>query len=312
MQEGRDFRDKGDLQGALARFQAADGIMHVPTTAFEVARTEVALRLLVEARDTIATIRKMLPKPTDPQPFTEARNRAEELDASLAQRIPALTIVLDGAAPSSATVTVDGVRVPAAAIGLPRKLNPGHHVVLARAGDTEGTEEVDLAEKEQKELHVTLAARTNGTSPGDSSASPAGTVSPGGESGPAKSHAPTLVTWVGAGVGGAGLLVGGIAGILSISKTSSLSHECPMAQCSTDTARKDFDTAHSLATVSNVSFIVAGVGAVVAVGSLVLGHPASGVAAAASSKEGERDGAARAVNVAPWISLGAAGIRGSF
>src|SRR4051794_22145874 len=53
MTEARDLRDKNDLRGALSRFQAADAIMRVPTTGLEVARTEAALGLLVEARDTI-------------------------------------------------------------------------------------------------------------------------------------------------------------------------------------------------------------------------------------------------------------------
>jgi hypothetical protein len=313
MQEGRDLRDKGDLQAALARFQAADGIMRVPTTGFEVARTQVALRLLIEARDTIAAIRKTPAKPTDPQPFTEARGRADELDASLAQRIPALTVVVDGVAPGAATVTVDGVRIPAAAVGLPRKLNPGRHTVLARTTDAESGEEVDLAEKEQKEVHLTLVAGTIGTVSAVSSTSPAGAAaSPGGEPTPGKSHAPTLVSWVAAGVTGVGLVVGGVTGLVSISKTSSLANECPMARCSTPTARKDFDTAHSLATVSNASFIAAGVGAAVVVGSLVIGHPAGGATSTADPKPREERGRSQALRVTPWIGLAAAGIRGSF
>jgi hypothetical protein len=312
MQEGRDLREKGDLQGALARFQAADGIMRVPTTGFEVARTQVALHLLIEARDTISAIRKTPAKPTDPQPFTEARNRAEELDASLTQRIPALTVVVDGVAPGAATVTVDGVRVPAAAVGLPRRLNPGHHVISARAADAEGTQEVDLVEKELKEVHLTLAAGAPAPAPAESPVAPAPLPSAGGESAPSKSHSPTVITWMAAGVGGVGLLVGGITGILSISKTSSLSGECPMSKCTTDAARKDFDTAHTLATVSNVTFIAGGIGAAVAVGSIVLGHPATTGAIATPSMSGERRRAATDVRVTPWVGLAAAGIRGSF
>src|SRR5260370_39928772 len=74
MQEGRELREKGDLQGALKRFQAADGIMHVPTTGLEVARTQATLGLLVGARDTIATIPKAPSQATDPEPMPETRN----------------------------------------------------------------------------------------------------------------------------------------------------------------------------------------------------------------------------------------------
>src|SRR5262249_27770672 len=40
MAEGRQKRDAGDLKAALRAFQAADAVMHVPTTGFEVAKTE--------------------------------------------------------------------------------------------------------------------------------------------------------------------------------------------------------------------------------------------------------------------------------
>jgi hypothetical protein len=302
MQEGRDLRDRGDLQGALRRFKAADGIMRVPTTGFEVARTQAALGLLIEARETIATIRKTPAKSTDPQPFIDARNRAEEFDVSLAQRVPALTIVVDGAAPGSAAVTVDGVRVPPSALGLPRKLNPGHHVVLARAADAEATQEVDVAETEVKEIHMALTAGTKGASPAEAGAG----FSSQRESASAKSHGPTVLTWMAAGVGGAGLVVGSVAGLVSIATTKSLSAECPMAKCTTLSAKSDFNSAHTMATVSNVSFIVAGVGAAGAVASLVLGHSTSDSAQASSSPHGE------GFRVTPWVGLAAAGLRGSF
>src|SRR5271169_6333782 len=59
MQQGRELRAKGDLKEALKRFQAADEIMHVPSTGLEVAKSQVAIGELVEARDTIAAIRRV-------------------------------------------------------------------------------------------------------------------------------------------------------------------------------------------------------------------------------------------------------------
>src|SRR5688500_11391499 len=40
MAEARDLRERGDLQGALTRFSAADSLMGVPTTGFEMAVTQ--------------------------------------------------------------------------------------------------------------------------------------------------------------------------------------------------------------------------------------------------------------------------------
>src|SRR5580700_3195255 len=98
MSEGREVRDKGDLKGALQRFKTADSLMHVPTTGLEVAKTQVALGLLLEARDTVAAIRKYPQGPNDPAPFTDARNKADDLDSNAESKIPSITITAGGTA----------------------------------------------------------------------------------------------------------------------------------------------------------------------------------------------------------------------
>ena len=50
MVDGDRLRSAGDLQSALARYQAAHAIMNVPTTGLALAETQAALGLLVEAR----------------------------------------------------------------------------------------------------------------------------------------------------------------------------------------------------------------------------------------------------------------------
>src|SRR5579864_2462419 len=86
MQGARDKRDAHDLKGALDAFQKADAIMHVPTTGYEVAATEAALGLIVEARDKALEILR-IPKTTrEPPPFLQARQKAQGLADSLAPR----------------------------------------------------------------------------------------------------------------------------------------------------------------------------------------------------------------------------------
>src|SRR5438477_66675 len=51
MGEARRLRERGDLEGALGRFRAADAIMNVPTTALEVAATQAELGKLIDARE---------------------------------------------------------------------------------------------------------------------------------------------------------------------------------------------------------------------------------------------------------------------
>src|SRR5260221_5508152 len=66
MKAGRASRDKGDHKAALESFKAADAIMKVPTTGLEVGREQVALGLLVEARDTFLKIVRIPVEPKEP------------------------------------------------------------------------------------------------------------------------------------------------------------------------------------------------------------------------------------------------------
>src|SRR5438105_2853150 len=51
MAEGRKKRDANDLARALQAFQAADALMHVPTTGLELAKTLAQMGRLAEARE---------------------------------------------------------------------------------------------------------------------------------------------------------------------------------------------------------------------------------------------------------------------
>ncbi len=297
MDQGQVLKDKGNLEEALKRFKAADDIMHVPTTAVPVAKLQVALGLLIEARDTLASSMRRTPeKATDPQPFKDARAEGERLDASLAGQVPALTITVKGAADGEKlALVIDGVEVPAAALGLPRAVNPGHHLVVARTPTAEGHQELEVHEGEQKAVELALVSTGATVTPPREAGTPAAdTPAPFGTS-----HSPGLVTWIGVGIAGAGLIAGSATGLAALSKTPGLSSECTNHICG-PTAHSDLDSANTLATVSNVAFAVAGVGAAVAVISLVVGHDASEPPAAASP------------SAHLWMGVGAAGLRGSF
>jgi hypothetical protein len=317
MQEGRDLREKGDLKGALQRFKAADDIMHVPTTSLEVARVQVTLGLLIEALDTIATIRKTPAQPDEPAPFKDARAKADELDAKVEGRVPSLSITVTGAAAGdSPAIAVDGVSLPAGAAGVPRKVDPGHHVVTARAGSGEAKEEIDVTEGEQKE--VALAITT-----GDGS---------GGEGAPSDVepkhsvvHSPGALTWAGIAIGGVGLLGGVVTGVMTLSKASTVKGECTggtnKTTCTTTTGVSDLSSANSFATIADISFAVAAVGAGVAIVSLIVGHkPASAEPASTAPTDPEADPSQPAtppasesrIHVNPWIGLGSAGFSGTF
>jgi hypothetical protein len=302
MADGRDKRDKNDLKGALKSFEAADSLMHVPSTGWEVARAQEQLGLLVEARDTALRVARIPQAPNEPGAFKEARDKATALGDSLEARIPAVRITVKGAAEGATmTVAIDTITVPSAALATPFKLNPGHHVVSAKTDTAGGKQEIDLAEKETKDVAIVLTAGAPATP--DTAESPFANDANPPETPPAEiapqSHKMRTLAFIGFGVAGAGVIAGTITGLLSMSSTSSAQNGCRNNLCPPSTY-SDLDSAHLMATVSTVSFIVAGVGAGVGIVALIVGDKPAERAPTTGTK------------VTPWIGLGSAGVRGSF
>jgi hypothetical protein len=266
LNEGDRKRDANDLRGALAAYQAADAIMNVPTTAIEVAKTEERLGKLVEARDAALRIQRLPAAPTEPRAFQQARAAADRLAADLSLRVPSIRVIVRGPA-ADVTLTFDDEVIPKAAAGMPRKVNPGKHVVAAQAeGYERATAELVIRERENRELELVLppskeAARKTPAAPvfappveaGDRQAAPSGTSS---------------LVYVGGAVGAAGLVAGSIFGIAELGRTSKAEDACqPGRDLGACTA--ELDSAHRLATLSNLSFGIGALGAAVAVFAIV-------------------------------------------
>jgi hypothetical protein len=276
MAEGRELREQGELQSALSRFTAADSIMGVPTTGFEIAATQAELGKLVEARETLRRVLALPQSPDDPEPFAEARSKARALDQRLQSRIGALHFVVSGVGASETmVVTVDGETVPVAALGMPFRVNPGKHVVLARAGGRERRVDVDALESRTVKVELALAPRT--TEPQlELAEDPALAVRPPSEPSktePEPAAAPRsslpVVAYVAGGVGAAGIVVGSIAGLLAISHKNAAATDCVDGECPPSTW-DDLDSARSLATVSTVGFVVGIVGLAAGASALLL------------------------------------------
>jgi hypothetical protein len=302
MDQGYELKRKGDLKEALKRFKAADDIMHVPTTALPLAQVQAGLGLLVEARDTLASsLRRTPEKSNDPQPFKTARAEGEKLDASLAPRVPTLTITLkELPAGDTPTLDVDGNDVPADSVGLPRALDPGHHVVTVKSKHAQGQAEVDVKEGEQKNLEVALTVTPEPVPEPQPKAEP---EQPEAPRAPVRSHSPTVLTWIGVGLAGADVATGTATGILSLNKKSALESECPNGKCG-PAQNSDYQAASTFALVSTIGFAVAGAGAALAVITLVVGHDEPAEPASTPPESG--------LLVRPWIGVGAAGLAGSF
>ena len=301
MKQGRAQRDRKELTAALASFEAADAIMHVPTTGVELAKTQAALGLLVEARDTLRRVLRIPASADDGAAFAQARASAATIDAELAERIPSVRLRLSGVPDGrTARVTLDGAEIPAAAASALLKVNPGHHGVAVTVDETTAREEFEIAERETKTVSVTLVLPPSAPVV----APPTTQLVPTSEP-PRAPHTMRTLAIGGFTLAGIGVTVGAVTGLLSISSSSAAKSTCSDNRCPRS-AQSDIDSAQTTATVSTIAFAAAGVGILVGSIALLVGDRV------VDAKEPSAEAARVRVRVTPWIGAGQAGLRGSF
>jgi hypothetical protein len=258
LDEGDKLAATKDMEGALARYKRAHEIMNVPSTGVEVVKALTALRRLVEARDLALAVGRMPVGPSEGQAFKSARAEAAVLAESLRDQIP--TLLIDPDEPKTGLlVTIDGNTVPTAALGSPRAIDPGtHELVVTAAGYDTWKTIVELKDRERKTLAVKLV-KVAGVEPG--TPAPAQAQKPNESLVPRRSSKTPV--YIAFGVGGAGLALGTVTGLMSLSKVSSVKSSCVSDVCPSST-RSDRDSASTMAWVSNISFgvglVAAGVG----------------------------------------------------
>jgi hypothetical protein len=295
-QRARDLMDQADrkvesrdLTGALADYRTAHAIMGVPTTGIEVAKTQSAMGLLIEARETALQIAAAAEKPGEAKVQGEVRAQARELAMLLERRIPAMHVVVKGVAPSvDVKVEIDSARVAGPTITI--KLNPGAHRVTATArGYGEASQTVTLREAETRDIEMALTAAKGGAAPAASS----------GHKDVAVDRSVSTLTYVGFGIGAAGIVVGSVFGAMSWSKKSTIQESCDAGNGCPVEAAGEKDKAMTLAYVSDAGFAVA----IVGVGLGVYGLLTSGGSASKST------GSPR---VNPLVGVNSVGLSGAF
>ena len=289
MAEARRLHGRGELKAALARFSAADAIMNVPTTTFEVAATQAELGNLIEARETLLRLLAKRPVPAEPEPFNEARAKALALSQQLVARIGSLVVTSDGVSDvDGLSLRVDGEIVPNEMVGLRLRVNPGPHQIVARSQGRELSQDVDVAEGQVLEVGLSFSKAPVSSSAADEPRAPAPPAAgekptpqviarrPPSTSSTARrsaSHGSTSeLVYLGAGVGTLGVALGVVGGISAVLHKNSAEAGCTNNVCPFSTWR-DLQTAHNMATVSNVGFVIGGVGWAFAVGCLLFDRP---------------------------------------
>lgn len=127
--EGYRALQSKDYTVAVDRFTRADALYHAPTVILGLARAHVGLGKLVSARELYyRTAHETLPPNASSALKKAVLDAQNELDA-LTPRIPGVILDIKGA--TSVKVTLDGIDVPAAALGVKRPADPGEHVIRA-------------------------------------------------------------------------------------------------------------------------------------------------------------------------------------
>jgi hypothetical protein len=305
MDEGKSRMKDKDAQRAIDAFTRANEIMHVPTTGLALAKAHLAAGHLVEAHDLANEVVHTPRESGEPAVFDTARKSAKELDAQLKARIPTLRMKVKGG--TIARVTIDDVEIPTSTVGDPVPVNPGKHVVLVKGGDGgEAKGEIELAERDAKEIELVLPQHAEAKAPAvkslfTPSSSPAAPPSStpqlrgfgNDDVDPGQGRRTPLATGLvygGLGVGAVGLTVGLVTGALTLSKAADVKPQCDSQGICAPEAKDGLESANTFADIATVATVVglAGV-AVGVVGLLLPKQPADAK-----------------------LSLGPSGIRGTF
>ena len=302
--------EAGDYERAVELLTSALGELPLPTIAYYAARAHLELGHLTEAAALYQRAIDLPPTgPEDKRPRQlEAQTKARTELQALQRRIPLLTLRVRSSSPSRVTVTVDGTAVSQAALQQPLPLNPGQHEIVARCGEAPPvSSEITLAEgaRQVTELEVTCSGDT-ATALGPSATGLGDTATEPGPSdaGAGKRRGPAVIPiagWTAIGVGGAAWGTWMVAGLLGQKKLSDLQDDdtCDSDHNCVHGSGDDLKPYRSLRTVSTAGFWSGGILLATGAGLLVW------------NRSRGKEHAAK-VEIEPWVSPGAAGVRGAF
>ncbi len=296
--EGQGLFDSGKFAEAADRLGRAYELVHAPTLGVMRARAlGLAGRLVAAAEAYEQVLRHELPE-GNRELFEKALAEAKgELD-QLKPRVPKLKVTLSGsgAAAPDLVISLNGVRMAAALVGVERSVDPGKVVVEASGPTTPSVRRLLVLQEGQSEA-VDLTVESTAP-PGAAPKPPPVAGAPAAEQPPALQvgSGSSQRTWgfVSLGVGAVGLGLGVVTGLSALGKKSTLDDvckpECPQANAG------DLDAYRSMRTLSYVGFGIGVIG--VGVGTVLL----------VTAKKTAPAGA----EVGLWLGPGGAGVSGVF
>jgi tetratricopeptide (TPR) repeat protein len=317
--EGAVAFNEGRFKDAVELFGKAESLVHAPPHLLFMARAHAKLGQFVKAREAYMKIVKEQLPANAPQAFRDAQVTAEEERKQVEPHIGRLVIKVEGAeGAKDLSVAVNGQPVSTVLLGVPQPMDPGEHTVTATAtGFKAAPARVSL--KDAGSGAVTIRMEVDGSVP-PPGAAPAAPAAPGavmvGRSDAPPSDAGTsggsngmrIGSYVGFGVGAVGIALGTVFVLKSSSHRKdadeadkALQEQCGRQCDATSPEARNVadldDKARSAKTIGIVGYVVGGVGVAAGVTLFVL-----------SNDKAER----KSAFVAPYVGLGAVGVRGAF
>lgn len=276
MNEGGALFEQNEFEAARSKWQEVLKEVPIPAAALWVARATVKLGRLRAAVHFYESALAMQPNElwkNDAQ--QQAQAEAKQELAALNQRIPTLKIEIEGLVDA---VTVEGVSLDLSGLSKPQPLDPGTYVIVATYNEKSVTRRVELAEGQHQIVSLSFETETSSPAVPTSSAvigtptsSAAATAARSSNAGTQPDVAATAQTknsthqyaiWTSFGIGAAGLIVGTTAGLMALSKHSSLKGSgCSNDECFDPTLQSQMDSYNKLRPIAAAGLIVAGVGA---------------------------------------------------
>ena len=306
--------DAQDYKEALDKVTKAEVLYHAPTHLLLMGNALVGLGKLAEA---LATFERLAAEPlpaASPPAFKDAQETGRKRMKELLARVPSLLVVVESAEAPAAVVTVDGQTVDFTS-GVAVRFDPGTRAIAVEAEGFAPVKKTVVLPEKGGVVRVPVVLKRPRAA-GAASADPSAAATAAGSAGPAGSGPSLRVpAYISFGVAGASFLVGAITGGVSMARTADLKGRCPNDLCP-EKERTALDSAYATAHASTALFAIGGAAAAAGVVLIAIDlgaapeKPKTGTSArpAAGSARGRQP----VLRAEPWVSVGGAGVRGSF
>ena len=264
----------GQYPSAVDKLEQAYALFKVPVLGLWLGRSLARVDRLVEASKIYAEVVRLDPSMGESEGAGKIQREVQvkaQTDAateleSLSPRVPSITMKLTGAKPSEVEVTLDGKSTELEQLNVAIPVDPGSHEIVANWGASTQSRELQLAEGQHKEVVLRFSVRHAALVPAASVVAaptphtavpippPQADAGADGNMGNRE-----LARWISLGVGSAGVLAGGISGLVAFNRWKSIEDDCPNNQCGAEQAN-DIDFVNQWRMVSMVSLAVGTVG----------------------------------------------------